>query len=96
MYPDSRNRWAHTELLDEGYEPHTVSRMWVMGLEPNLFVDITDVFDLKVQALLAHRTQVGEGEAMAKLLRNWATANAAQAGWNDGRLAEAFREVDTL
>jgi LmbE family N-acetylglucosaminyl deacetylase len=95
VYPDSRNRWAHTELLDEGFEPHTVSRMWVIGLEPNLFVDITAVFDLKVQALLSHQTQVGERDTIAELLRNWAAGNAALAGWDDGRLAEAFREVDT-
>ena len=96
VYPDSRNRWAHTELLNEGFEPHTVARMWVMGLEPNLFIDISDVFDIKVQALLSHRTQVGEREGIAQLLRDWAVDNAALAGWTDGRLAEAFREIDTL
>ena len=96
VYPDSRNRWAHTELLDEGYEPHTVSRMWVMGLEPNLFVDISDVFDLKLKALQSHRSQVGDGESTVMLLRDWAVGNAALAGWRDGRLAEAFREIDTL
>ena len=96
VYPDSRNRWAHTELLDEGFEPHTVARMWVAGLEPNLFVDISDVIDLKVQALRSHRTQVSEREGLAELLREWAAGSAALAGWGDGRLAEAFREIDTL
>jgi LmbE family N-acetylglucosaminyl deacetylase len=96
VYPDSRNRWSHPELIDEGYEPHTVTRMWLLGLEPNVFVDITDVFELKVQALLSHESQIGERDAVTELLRNWATGQAALAGWTDGRLAEAFREVDTV
>lgn len=95
VYPDSRNRWAHPELLEEGYEPHTVSRLWVIGLEPNLFVDITDVFDLKVKALLSHSSQIGARD-VAELLRNWASDYATQAGWPAGRLAEAYREIDTL
>jgi LmbE family N-acetylglucosaminyl deacetylase len=95
VYPDSRNRWSHVELLEEGFEPHAVARMWVTGLEPNLFVDITDVIDLKVQALLAHHSQVGERDGMTELIRNWASENAKLAGWDEGRYAEAFREIDT-
>ena len=95
VYPDARNRWSHIELLEEGFEPHAVARMWVIGLEPNLFVDITEVIDLKVQALLAHHSQVGERDGVRELIRNWATENATLAGWTDGRFAEAFREIDT-
>jgi len=95
VYPDSRNRWSHPELLDEGFQPHTVARMWVAGLEPNLFIDVTDVFDLKVKALLSHTSQVGVLN-VAELLRNWAAASAAQAGWASDRLAESFREIDAL
>ena len=68
--------------------------MWMTGLEPNLFVDITDVIDLKVQALLAHHSQVGERD-VSELIRNWAAESAKLAGWEAGRFAEAFREVDT-
>ena len=95
VYPDSRNWWSHPELLEEGFKPHTVARMWVAGLEPNLFIDVTDVFDLKVKALMSHTSQVGSRE-MADLLRNWAAANATQAGWDSGRLAESFREIHAL
>jgi LmbE family N-acetylglucosaminyl deacetylase len=95
VYPDARNRWSHTELLDEGFEPHAVARMWLIGLEPNLFVDITDVIDLKVQALLSHHSQVGERDGLSDLIRNWGAENATLAGWGPGRFAEAYREVDT-
>jgi LmbE family N-acetylglucosaminyl deacetylase len=95
VYPDSRNRWSHTELLDEGFEPHAVARMWLHGLEPNLFIDITDVIDLKVRALLSHESQVGARDGITDLIRNWGANNAELAGWPAGRFAEGFREIDT-
>ena len=94
VYPDARNRWAHTELLAEELEPHAVERMWVTGAEANHFVDITDVFDRKVAALRSHASQVGGFTDLEGLLRNWAAGSAAAGGLPSGRLAEAFREVD--
>jgi LmbE family N-acetylglucosaminyl deacetylase len=94
VYPDARNRWAHTELLDEGFEPHTVERMWVGGLSPNHFVDVTDVFDRKLAALKAHVTQVSTRD-VETLLRSWAAENGQLAGLAEGRLAEPFRQVDS-
>jgi LmbE family N-acetylglucosaminyl deacetylase len=94
VYPDARNRWAHPELLAEGHEPHAAERMWVTGLEPNRFVDITAVFDRKVTALRAHASQVASRDGIEELLRGWSTANAGLAGWEAPRLAEAFREID--
>jgi LmbE family N-acetylglucosaminyl deacetylase len=96
VYPDARNRWSHPELIEEGYEPYAVARMWLLGLEPNVFVDITDVFELKLQALLSHQSQIGGRDAVEPLLRDWATGQAALAGWDAGRLAEGFREIDTV
>jgi LmbE family N-acetylglucosaminyl deacetylase len=94
VYPDSRNPWAHPELSNEGYEPHTVPRMWVSGLDPNHFVDITDVIDKKIEALRAHVSQVSSQDGVDALVRNWGAANAAAAGWEPGRFAEVFREID--
>ena len=94
VYPDARNPHAHVELLTEGYEPHAVERMWVVGLEPNHFVDITDVFDRKVAALRAHDSQVGTRKNLDQLLRDMAAGNAVQGGLAEGRLAESFREID--
>ena len=95
VYPDARNPHAHTELLAEGHQPHTVQRMWVSGLEPNRFVDITDHFDRKLAALQAHVSQVGSRADLADTLRSWAAANAAKGGLEEGRLAEMYRELDT-
>jgi LmbE family N-acetylglucosaminyl deacetylase len=96
VYPDARNGFAHPELLAEGLEPHTVREVWMMtGHPPNRFVDITDVIDRKIEALLCHRSQLPNPDAMPKLLRDWATGNARTAGFPDGRLAEAYQAIAT-
>jgi LmbE family N-acetylglucosaminyl deacetylase len=96
VYPDARNPFAHPELLEEGFEPHTVDELWLMAhSDPTVAVDITPVFDRKVAALKHHRSQVGDGEHLEPMLRQWTTAMAQQAGLPEGSLAEAFRVVNT-
>ena len=31
VYPDSRNPFAHPDLLEEGLEPHAVDELWLMA-----------------------------------------------------------------
>ncbi len=96
VYPDARNPHAHPELLDEGYEPHVVPEVWVTGLEPlDVFIDITDVFDRKVAALEAHRSQTSERFDVRTLLHDWAASVTLQNGLPPDRLTEAFRRVST-
>ena len=59
VYPDARNPFAFTDLLEkEGLEPWRVREVWMMGFsEPDHFVDITDTFDLKIAAIRAHQSQ---------------------------------------
>ena len=62
VYPDARNPRAFTaELLDQGYEPHTVPHVWISSVEQNLFVDMTESFEAKLQALRSHESQVAKG-----------------------------------
>jgi LmbE family N-acetylglucosaminyl deacetylase len=98
VYPDARNRFAFPELAAEGLEPHTVSEVWLMAAPggANVYVDVTDTFEAKVAALRAHVSQeTDRGGQLEAWLRGWLTANAAQAGWEPGRLAEAFRRIET-
>jgi len=98
-YPDARNPRAFTaELLDNGYEPHAVSEVWIHSTEPDLFVDITDVFDIKLRALRSHASQVAKRDVefdLEKLLKEWGGRLAAQGEMAEGRVAEAFRVLDT-
>jgi hypothetical protein len=48
-----------------------------------------------VAALRAHTSQTAHFDDLAGFLRSWLARTAETAGWDDGRLAEAFRRVDT-
>lgn len=97
VYPDSRNPFAHPELLAEGLEPWTVPETWiVMGPECNYFVDITDHFEDKVKALSSHVSQDPGGGDPGAIVKMFGTGMAALAGAPEGRLCEAFQVLNTL
>jgi LmbE family N-acetylglucosaminyl deacetylase len=97
VYPDARNPFTHLELAAEGLDAWTVGEVWVMstGAGANRYIDVTDVFDRKVAALRAHESQTAHMEDLEGMLRMWLGFNAKAAGFAEGRLAEAFRVLDT-
>ncbi|MDP9073753.1 MAG: PIG-L family deacetylase [Actinomycetota bacterium] len=96
VYPDSRNPFAFPELASEGLEAHVVDEVWMMGATTaDTFVDVTDTFDRKIAALRRHASQLDPGADVAGFLRGWLEAQGQAAGFELGRLAEAFLRVDT-
>lgn len=96
VYPDARNPFAFPELREEGLEAWTVPDTWVMAhSKTNRAVDITDVFDRKVAALRAHKSQTAHHDDLDGMLRGWFGQNAKDHGLADGRLAEAFYVIST-
>jgi len=96
VYPDSRNRFAFMDLLDEGLEPWRVKEVWVTSMiTPNHYVDITDTFPKKMAALHAHVSQTAHNSELEKMVREWGERNAEAGGLPAGRIAEAFRVVNT-
>jgi len=97
VYPDARNPFAFTDLLDqEGLQPWRVKEVWVSAFPtPDHFVDITDTFDLKIKALHAHASQTAHNENLETMVREWGQRNGAAAGFAEGRIAEAFKIVNT-
>ena len=97
VYPDARNPFAFTDLLnDEGLQPWRVKEIWVSAFaNPDHFVDITDTFNLKIKALQAHASQTAHNENLEMMVREWGERNAAAAGFAQGRIAEAFKIVNT-
>src|SRR3954469_14698605 len=96
VYPDARNPFAHPELLDEGFEPWAVGELYVTSADaPDVFVDITDTFERKIEALRCHVSQHPDPEGLDARIRAWNAATAAQGGLPEGRLAESFLRVDT-
>lgn len=97
VYPDARNPFAHTDLLDnEGLEPWTVPEVWLMAAgDPDRFVDITDVADRKFEALRSHASQHPDPEILEGLVRGWGLMVGELAGYPEGRLAEGYLCVHT-
>jgi LmbE family N-acetylglucosaminyl deacetylase len=97
VYPAARNPFAFPELLaDEGLEPWTVQQVWLMAHPvADTFVDITDTFDRKLAALRAHASQTAHHGELETMLRRWNAATAQRGGLPEGRLAEAFKAVET-
>ena len=71
VYPAARDRHYFVELWrDEGLEPHKVRHVYLAGTQnPGTKVIITDVFERKLAAILEHRSQVREPEALIKRMR---------------------------
>ena len=50
---------SYPEHEAEGLEPHKVGEVFVAGPdEPEIFIDISDYVDKKIDALLSHKSQV--------------------------------------
>ncbi|GAB3508510.1 PIG-L deacetylase family protein [Phytohabitans suffuscus] len=96
IYPDSRNPFAHPELLEAGLEPWVVREVWYSGgPNPDHTVDVTEVFPRKIAALRAHASQTAHLDLDGGWLRDRMVATAELAGLPAGRLAEAFTVLRT-
>jgi LmbE family N-acetylglucosaminyl deacetylase len=96
VYPDARNPFAHPELLDEGLEPWSVSELWIMspgggGAGTGIAVETTATVERKVAALMCHKSQMTDPDAIAQRVVTWARDTARVAGLPDGASAEVFR-----
>jgi len=99
VYPDARNPFAHPELLaEEGLAEWSVREVWMIGAPRplvNHYVDITDLFDRKLEALRAHVSQTGHRPDLSGMVRGWLAATAQAGELPEGRLAEAFHVIST-
>lgn len=86
VYPTARDRLNFPEQLAEGLPTHKVRELYLWGVnEPNFSVDITDVLDTKIEALLAHRSQFPDPDFAERMRAFWRE--------EDGRSREQFRRV---
>ncbi len=96
VYPDARNPFAFPDLMDAGLQPWRVKEVWVTAhASPDHFVDITDYFHLKMAALHSHVSQTAHNSELEEMVRSWGERNAAAGGLPEGRIAEAFKIVNT-
>ncbi len=96
IYPDARNPFAFPELLrEERLEPWVVQEVWYhSGPKPDHIVDITQTYQQKVAAILAHSTQVSHVDFEA-WLRPRMEEMARAGGLPEGSVAEGFTVLRT-
>jgi LmbE family N-acetylglucosaminyl deacetylase len=88
VFPSAGTRLIFTDLLEEGFEPHEVKRLYVHGTDkPDTWVDITETIEVKVEALQKHASQIPVDE-VGKWMRDWAKEDAKD---KEFEYAESYR-----
>ena len=88
VFPSAGTRLIFTDLLEAGYEPHDVKRLYIHGTEKSdTWVDISETLDIKIEALKKHVSQSDTHE-VDKWIREWAQEEGKEKGL---AFAEAYR-----
>lgn len=96
IYPAVENPFSYPELEAAGLRAYKVPWLWLYGApteRENHAVDISGVFDLKLEALRQHLSQHPDVPAMERYVRAQCLAKGAEYGFGEGALAEAFHVV---
>lgn len=93
VFPTARDHMTFPDLLEDGFEPHKVAEVWIMGHpDPDLWVDITDHMETSLDAIMAHVSQVigRDRESMGERMREGRRERAEGKGM---QYAEAFKRI---
>lgn len=93
IFPYARDPLSYPEHLQEGLQPHKVQEVYLWGAEePDTFLDITDTFTMKMEALYCHASQMKR--PLAERDADW-RAYYAEIGKRVGvELAEPFKRLE--
>jgi LmbE family N-acetylglucosaminyl deacetylase len=89
-YPLARDLLSFPDHIKKGLAPHKVKELLLYSIDPenaNFFIDVTETFELKLQALALHKSQVPDIQKIEGRIRGRAEAAGRLAGC---RYAEAF------
>lgn len=90
VFPSAGTRPIFPELLAEGLEPHNVPKVYLMFTDrPNLYVDVSAVYERKLDALRCHRSQIKEDDL--GFIRKWDSESGKLFGVP---YAESFRVLN--
>jgi LmbE family N-acetylglucosaminyl deacetylase len=91
VFPAAGSQVFFPELLNEGFEPHMPKEIWCsLTSQPNTILDVTDTWDVKLKALLEHKTQIQEPEKLAERMK---ARRAEDSTEENPRYEEKFRVV---
>lgn len=91
VFPAAGSRVFFPELLAEGLEPHMPREVWCsLTSQPNTVLDVTDTWNVKIEALLHHKSQIGDAEKFKERMKSRHTESSTD---EDPRYEEKFRVV---
>jgi len=91
VFPAAGSRVFFPELLAEGLEPHMPKEVWCsLTSQPNTILDVTDTWDVKLAALLNHKSQIGDVEKFKERMKSRHTESSTD---ENPRYEEKFRVV---
>ena len=91
VFPAAGNLTFFPELIHEGFSPHMPKEIWcALTTQPNTTIDVTDMWDIKLKAILEHKSQVQDVEKLLERLRARYTEDSTI---ENPRYEEKFRVV---
>jgi LmbE family N-acetylglucosaminyl deacetylase len=91
IYPLSRDTLSFPDHLDEGLTPHTVKDVILFQAKSyNLYVDVTNFADKKVESIWAHKSQIDHPEMTEKFVKERLKNNGKKKGY---KFSEAFTRL---
>jgi LmbE family N-acetylglucosaminyl deacetylase len=91
VFPAAGNPVFFPELLKEGYQPHMPKEIWCsLTLQPNITLDVTETWPVKMDALLQHKTQIGDIEKFKERMKSRHTEDSTD---DNPRYEEKFRRI---
>jgi LmbE family N-acetylglucosaminyl deacetylase len=91
VFPAAGSPVFFPELLIEGHLPHMPKEVWCsLTMQPNVVIDVTETWPIKMEALLHHKTQIGDVEKFKERMRSRRTEDSTD---ENPRYEERFRVV---
>ena len=92
VFPAAGNELFFPELLMDGWQPHSPKEVWVsLTSQPNVTMDVTATWDIKIRALKEHASQIGDP---AKLEERMRSRHAEDSTPENPRFEEKFRVIN--
>ncbi|MEW6030595.1 MAG: PIG-L deacetylase family protein [Chloroflexota bacterium] len=91
VFPAAGSPVYFPELLNEGLQPHMPKEVWCsLTTQPNVVLDVTETWPIKLEALLNHKTQIGDVGKFKERMRSRRTEDSTD---ENPRYEEKFRVV---
>lgn len=91
VYPLSRDLASFPEHSLEGLTPHKVPEVCLFSFDnPNFYVDVTETIEIKIKAILAHKSQIDEPDQVSERIRKRSRELGERSGH---QFAEGFTKL---